>query len=132
MRDAGKAVGVLNRLHDAGIKCSIDDFGTGYSSLSYIKQFAIDEIKIDRSLTCNVVSDKKDLAIVLSTIELGHNLGLEVVAEGVEDYAALDLLRQLDCDQVQGYLVTRPLAAPALVDWLNRYYAARQEVAQRA
>jgi diguanylate cyclase len=118
MQDAARAIAALERIHDLGIGRAIDDFGTGYSSLAYVKQLKVDELKIDRSFVCNLVADTKDRAIVLSTIELAHNLGLTVVAEGVEDETSAQLLRELGCDEMQGYLVSRPLEAPALEAWL--------------
>ncbi|HUQ75841.1 MAG TPA: EAL domain-containing protein [Burkholderiales bacterium] len=118
MQDAGRASDMLKRLHGLGVGCSIDDFGTGYSSLTYIKQLHVDELKIDRSFIRSLVSDAKDRAIVLSTIELAHNLGLVVVAEGVEDAASAALLKDLGCDQMQGYLIARPLESAAFETWL--------------
>jgi EAL domain-containing protein (putative c-di-GMP-specific phosphodiesterase class I) len=125
MRDAARAIEMLKRLDALGVGCSIDDFGTGYSSLAYIKQLRVDELKIDRSFVRHLVSDPKDRAIVLSTIELAHNLGLAVVAEGVEDAPTARLLRELGCDQMQGYLVARPLEPAAFETWLAAPAAAR-------
>jgi EAL domain-containing protein (putative c-di-GMP-specific phosphodiesterase class I) len=119
MQDAAGAIEVLRRLHAIGVGRSIDDFGTGQSSLAYMKQLMVDEVKIDRSFVRGIVHDKKDAAIVLSTIELGHNLGMTVVAEGVEDEASSDALRRLGCDQAQGYLFTAPLEAAALIEWVT-------------
>jgi diguanylate cyclase (GGDEF)-like protein len=118
MQDAAHATELLRRLHTLGVGCAIDDFGTGYSSLAYIKQLKVDELKIDRSFIRNLVTDPKDRAIVLSTIDLAHNLGLGVVAEGVEDQASADLLRELGCDEMQGYLIAKPLEPAALETWL--------------
>ena len=119
MQDAGAAIAVLKRLRELGIETAIDDFGTGYSSLAYVKQLAVGELKIDRSFVRNLVRDTKDRAIVLSTIELGHNLDLRVVAEGVEDQASLDVLRKLGCDLVQGYVFARPMAEPEFRRWVR-------------
>ena len=119
MRDAARAIEMLKRLDALGVECSIDDFGTGYSSLAYLKQLRVDELKIDRSFVRHLVSDSKDRAIVLSTIELAHNLGLVVVAEGVEEAPTARLLRELGCDQMQGWLVSRPLEAAAFETWLS-------------
>ena len=102
-----------------GVRISIDDFGTGYSSLSYLKRLPVDELKIDRSFVSHLATDDHDLAIVRSTISLAHDLGLTVVAEGVEDLATWKVLAQLDCDVVQGYYLSRPLTADALVRWLR-------------
>lgn len=118
MQDAARAIEVMGRLSEIGVGRAIDDFGTGYSSLAYIKQLPVDEIKIDRSFVRNIVNDKKDMAIVLSTIELCHNLGLIVVAEGVEDKLSSELLRRMGCDLAQGYLFTPPLDPAALDAWL--------------
>ena len=118
MQDAARAIEVLKRLEKLGVKRAIDDFGTGYSSLSYVKQLSVDELKIDRSFLRGMLTDMRDRAIVLSTIDLAHNLGLIVVAEGVEEQEAADLLRALGCDQIQGTLVSRPLEVTALETWL--------------
>jgi EAL domain-containing protein (putative c-di-GMP-specific phosphodiesterase class I) len=126
MRDAGRAIEMLKRVDAAGVGCAIDDFGTGYSSLAYIKQLKVDELKIDRSFIRTLVSDPKDRAIVLSTIDLAHNLGLLVVAEGVEDAATAQLLRELGCDQMQGYYVSRPLDAAAFETWAATRGASRR------
>jgi diguanylate cyclase (GGDEF)-like protein len=119
MQDAARAIAMLKRIERLGVGRSIDDFGTGYSSLAYVKQLSVQELKIDRSFIRNIVSDAKDRAIVLSTIELAHNLGLGVVAEGVEHQAAADLLRDLGCDEIQGWLVAKPLDPAPLETWLD-------------
>jgi EAL domain-containing protein (putative c-di-GMP-specific phosphodiesterase class I) len=103
-----------------GVQISIDDFGTGYSSLSYLKRLPVDEIKVDRSFVQQMAHDPRDMAIVRSTIALAHDLGLSVVAEGVEDRATWDLLVRHGCDQVQGYYLSRALPADALTDWLRQ------------
>jgi diguanylate cyclase len=110
---------VLNLLHDMGEGLSIDDFGTGHSSLAYLHQLTIDEIKIDRSFVTNAPSVTSDAMIVRSTIELAHNLGLTVVAEGVEDEATLDILVESGCDIAQGYFFSRPCLAEQLTTWLT-------------
>jgi EAL domain-containing protein (putative c-di-GMP-specific phosphodiesterase class I) len=119
MQDAARAIEVLKRVGALGVGRSIDDFGTGYSSLSYVKELSVDELKIDRSFLRGIVSDARDRAIVLSAIDLAHNLGLGVVAEGVEEQASADLLRELGCDEIQGFLVARPLEPAALETWLG-------------
>ena len=98
---------------------SIDDFGTGYSSLSYLRRLPVAELKIDRSFVANVLIDEQDEVIVRSTIDLGHNLGLQVVAEGVENNEVLEQLRAFGCDVAQGYCISRPLAARHFIAWLN-------------
>jgi diguanylate cyclase (GGDEF)-like protein len=118
MEDPAQAQGVLDGLHALGIHLAIDDYGTGYSSLSYVVRLPVDELKIDRSFVMGMVGDPTMLTVVRSTIELGHNLGLRVVAEGVEDEATLDLLRELGCDQAQGYFLSRPVSAAKLEEWL--------------
>lgn len=99
----------VTRMKKMGLRFSIDDFGTGYSSLAYLKKFPIDEIKIDKSFVMNMAKSQEDVVIVHSIIDLGHNLGLKVVAEGVEDRESMDLLTKLGCDEAQGYYFSRPL-----------------------
>ncbi|WP_051906387.1 EAL domain-containing protein [Methylomarinum vadi] len=106
-----QALKILTKLHGVGVKLSIDDFGTGYSSLAYLKQLPIAELKIDKTFVTDLAGNENDEVIVKSTIGLAHNLGLVVVAEGVEDKAALDRLIQLHCDMAQGYYLSRPLSA---------------------
>ena len=119
MDDPKSAQSTLRKLRDLGIETSIDDYGTGYSSLAYIKQLAVNELKIDRAFVSGMEADKRNAAIVRSTIELGHNLGLTVVAEGVETDHELAQLRAYGCDVAQGYLLGRPMAADALEEWLG-------------
>ena len=101
----------LRTLHDLGLRIVIDDFGTGYSSLSYLKRFPVDALKIDRSFVAGLGADRDDESIVGSVINLAHNLGMTAVAEGVETDAQLELLRGLDCDEVQGFRFSRPVPA---------------------
>jgi EAL domain-containing protein (putative c-di-GMP-specific phosphodiesterase class I) len=116
--DANCALLTLNQLATLGVGVSLDDFGTGYSSLSYLKQFPVDQLKIDRSLVTDLTTQPRDRAIVESTIELGHRLGLTVVAEGIEDAMTFELLGKLGCDQAQGYYIGRPMAGRELQRWL--------------
>jgi diguanylate cyclase (GGDEF)-like protein len=109
---------LFGRLRALGVKVSIDDFGTGFTSLSQLQQLPIDELKIDRSFVLGLSATAEELAIVRSAIDLGHSLGLRVVAAGVENQAAWDLLGQLGCDAAQGYMVTRPLPYRQLERWL--------------
>jgi EAL domain-containing protein (putative c-di-GMP-specific phosphodiesterase class I) len=109
---------VLRDLHAMGIQLSVDDFGTGYSSLAYLRRLPIDEIKIDRSFVQGMVTDLGDLAIVRAIIDLGHSLGLRVIAEGVEEEAGRDALRSMRCDGVQGFLLSRPLPLDRFEAWL--------------
>jgi EAL domain-containing protein (putative c-di-GMP-specific phosphodiesterase class I) len=103
------------------VRISVDDFGTGYSSLAYLKRLPLDEIKIDRSFLADVVSNRDDAAIVRSTIDLAHNLGLQVVGEGVENAETWGLLAQHGCDLLQGYYVSPALPAAELVAWLREW-----------
>ncbi|MCP3980186.1 MAG: EAL domain-containing protein [bacterium] len=119
MDDPERSLEVLNRLSDLGVKISIDDFGTGYSSLSYLKKLPADELKIDRSFVMALDSQADDAVIVKSTIEMAHNLGLKVVAEGIETTAIWDSLRQFDCDYGQGYLFGRPCPGEELTPKLD-------------
>ncbi len=116
--DAPRARATINELHDVGVSLSIDDFGTGYSSLSYLRRLPVGELKIDQSFVANVLLDEQDEVIVRSTIDLGHNLGLVVVAEGVENNEVLERLRILGCDVAQGYCISRPLAPAHFLSWL--------------
>ena len=116
--DSRGAAELLGRLRALGVKISIDDFGTGYSSLSLLQELPIDELKIDRSFVLGLTAGADELAIVRSAIDLGHSLGLQVFAAGVENQAAWDLLAKLGCDAAQGYLVTRPVPARQLERWL--------------
>jgi EAL domain-containing protein (putative c-di-GMP-specific phosphodiesterase class I) len=110
---------VLELLHAMGEHVAIDDFGTGHSSLRYLQRLPIDQIKVDRSFVVNLASVPGDAVIVRSTIDLAHNLGLTVVAEGVEDQFALDMLVEHGCDRAQGYLFSRPCPADELTAWLS-------------
>lgn len=118
MEDPVHSLRVLERLHDLGVQLSIDDYGTGYSSLSYIARLPVDELKIDRSFI-KQMNDATTATIVRSTIDLGHSLGLKVVAEGVEDEVDLRTLRLFGCDQAQGYFMSRPLPVKELEEWLR-------------
>ncbi len=117
--DAPRARTTINELHEVGVRLSIDDFGTGYSSLSYLRRLPVAELKIDQSFVANLLLDEQDEVIVRSTIELGHNLGLVVVAEGVENNEVLEHLRQFGCDIAQGYCISRPLPPAHLMSWLT-------------
>jgi diguanylate cyclase (GGDEF)-like protein len=109
---------VLADLHALGLRLSMDDFGTGYSSLSQLRQLPIDELKIDKSFVLGMSTSQNESFIARSIVELAHNLGLRVVAEGVEDEATRDLLAQMGCDKLQGFLVSRPLPEDRLEGWL--------------
>jgi EAL domain-containing protein (putative c-di-GMP-specific phosphodiesterase class I) len=108
MTDPDMAVDVLRQIHDLGVRTSIDDFGTGYPSMAHLEMLPIDEIKVDRSFVTDMVSDPGNHVLVQSTVELGHNLGLSVVAEGGEDGKTVAALHRLNCDVVQGYFYAQP------------------------
>lgn len=118
--DPVRALEVLERIHKMGIHISIDDFGTGYSSLAYLSKLAINEIKIDKSFVLQMLNNKREEKIVHATINLAHNLGLSVVAEGVEDQQTLDRLRELGCDSIQGYFICQPAPADDFIAWLTQ------------
>ena len=119
MEDLARGAEVLRNLHELGVGVAIDDFGTGYSSLAYLRHLPIHTLKIDRTFLSGMASSEQDLAIVRSIIDLGHNLGCKVVAEGVEDAAAWDLLETLGCDAGQGYHISRPLSQQGFNHWLS-------------
>ena len=125
MNDTARAVTVLTGLRALGVRIAVDDYGTGYSSLAYLRQLDVDELKIDRSFIGNLTGSDNDEVIVRSTIELGHNLGLVVVAEGVEHAETWARLRELGCDVVQGYYVSRPLPADEFEAWLDAWDGSR-------
>jgi EAL domain-containing protein (putative c-di-GMP-specific phosphodiesterase class I) len=131
MADPMRALAVLERLSQLGVRLAIDDFGTGYSSLGYLKRLPVDEIKIDKSFVLNMSGDENDAAIVRSTIDLGRNLGLEVVAEGVESAEVWDRLADLGCNVAQGYFLSRPKPADELAAWMADSKAAAMIAARR-
>ncbi len=118
MSEPFRARQTLGEIKNTGINLSMDDFGTSYSSLSYLKKLPIDEIKVDRSFIMEMTEDNDDDVIVLATIKLAHNLGLEIVAEGVHDKKTWDRLKALNCDIAQGYYISRPLSSHAFSAWL--------------
>jgi diguanylate cyclase (GGDEF)-like protein len=121
MDDPARAQYTLERLHEMGLRLAIDDFGTGYSSLAYLKRLPVQELKIDKSFVMQMERDSDDAKIVRSTVDLAHNLGLSVVAEGVETASHWRTLRGLDCDLAQGYLIARPLPADDFLAWVRRW-----------
>jgi diguanylate cyclase (GGDEF)-like protein len=125
MTNPEAAIAMLWGLRRIGVRLSVDDFGTGYSSLAYLKRFPINEVKLDKSFVLNMTGDADDAAIVRSTIELAHNLGLQLVAEGVEDQATLELLATFGCDLAQGYHLARPMPADELIRTQPRRQAVR-------
>ncbi len=118
MDDVDLAIPVLSRLRDLGVRFAIDDFGTGYSSLGYLRRFPVDIVKLDRAFVAGLGNDSAADAIVAAVINLGHALGLSVIAEGVENEDQLTVLRALRCDRAQGYLWSAPLAAAPLAEWI--------------
>lgn len=123
MEDAGYALGVLRQLNDDGIPLHIDDFGTGYSSLSYLQKLPVDTVKIDRSFVTGIVTDKDSALIVRSTIDLAHDLGLKVVAEGVENIETWKNLASLGCDVAQGFMLSKPMPAEDFIVWVSQFQA---------
>lgn len=121
VQDTEATIEIMQRLHRLGVLLSIDDFGTGYSSLSYLRRFPIDNIKIDRSFVNEMVDDASTRGIVRGIIELAHGIGVKVIAEGVETFEQLERLREMNCNQVQGFLVSRPLPAAALEQFLREW-----------
>jgi EAL domain-containing protein (putative c-di-GMP-specific phosphodiesterase class I) len=118
--DPARALETIERLHTLGVGFSIDDFGIGFSSLAYLKQLPIESLKVDRSFVAGMSTNVRDASIVRSTINLAHDLGLRVVAEGVETAEALAMIARLGCDEAQGYFIARPQEGAALADWLER------------
>jgi diguanylate cyclase (GGDEF)-like protein len=118
MIDPESSMQTLHRLNDLGVNVSIDDFGTGHSSLAYLKQLPVNEIKIDKSFVMNMSENNEDRKIVRSVIDLGHNFGLQVVAEGIESEQTLSELRGMGCDIGQGYYISRPLPMNEMLNWI--------------
>jgi diguanylate cyclase (GGDEF)-like protein len=125
--DPESAIELLQRFKDLGIFLSIDDYGTGYSSLAQLKQLPVHELKIDKSFVQRLEQDLDDQIIVRSTIELAHNMGLTVVAEGIEDQFALDWLKQNGCEKAQGYFISKPQPAEPLTTWLKQQKGYNQQ-----
>ncbi len=132
MDDPQRALNTLNGLSALGFKLSIDDFGTGYSSLAYLKRLPVDELKIDQSFVRSMETDPDDAKIVRSTIDLAHNLGLCVVAEGVENAKVWDMLRELNCDQAQGYHMGKPMPASEFAQWSAGWLARQRPAGPRS
>jgi diguanylate cyclase (GGDEF)-like protein len=126
MTDPGRTIELLNRLHDMGVRLSVDDFGTGYSSLSYLKRLPVDEVKIDRGFVTDMQRNADDAMIVRSIIDLGANLSLSVVAEGVEDDETWEALGAFGCEYAQGFHLSEPLPVEIFLPWLEEYDQARR------
>ena len=118
MTDPARSLEIVQRLHEMGYKLSIDDFGTGYSSLAYLKKMPLTELKIDKSFITDVLQSENDAVIVKATINLAHNLGLQVTAEGVESQEVMNLLQDYDCDLVQGYFFSKPIPCEEFDRWM--------------
>jgi diguanylate cyclase len=127
MADHRRATTILSRLSKMGVRLSIDDFGTGYSSLAYLQELPVDAIKIDKSFVMEMQEDAGNATIVQSTIDLGHNLGLEVVAEGVETVESYNTLAKLGCDYAQGYFLSKPLSPDKMSIWLEVFSGVSNE-----
>jgi EAL domain-containing protein (putative c-di-GMP-specific phosphodiesterase class I) len=119
MSDPARTAEVLHALSELGARLSVDDFGTGYSSLAYLKQLPVTEVKIDKSFVADLTLDAEDAAIIEAIIQLAHTLRLEVVAEGVEDDATQQRLREMGCDLMQGYHLAKPMTESQLSGWLE-------------
>jgi diguanylate cyclase (GGDEF)-like protein len=119
MQDPDRVLNVVERVHGLGFTLSIDDFGTGYSSLAYLKKLPVSELKIDKSFVVDMLDSENDAVIVRATIDLAHNLGLKITAEGVESAEILATLRGMGCDIAQGFHISRPQSAQAFSDWLQ-------------
>jgi EAL domain-containing protein (putative c-di-GMP-specific phosphodiesterase class I) len=120
MADPAHALAILSMLQSMGVRLSVDDFGTGYSSLTHLRELPIDEIKVDKSFVMGLTSSDADAAIVRTVIDLAHNLGKQVCAEGVENEATWQALKDLGCDLAQGFWIARPMPAEDLMQWLVR------------
>ena len=120
VKDYQRANKCLRKFRELGGKVSIDDFGTGYSSLSYLKRMPVDQIKIDRSFVAEIATNKKDAAITEAIITMAHGLGLDVIAEGVETQEQMQILKQLNCDEIQGFYYSVPLEARRISALLSK------------
>jgi len=121
MKEPSQALDVMARLRMKNVQLSIDDFGTGYAMMQHLVDIPATELKIDRAFVHNMHMNSSDRVMVQKTIEIGHDLGMTVTAEGVETLAQLDFLRQSGCDRVQGFLFSRPLPPAAMIQWLSSY-----------
>lgn len=126
IRSPEEAIATLKALRDRGIRLSVDDYGTGQSTLSYLKHLPVHELKIDKSFVTTLANSETDAIMVRSTINLAHELGLQVVAEGIEDQATLDTLRQMGCDYAQGYFISKPIGSSELLDLASEQSGGRR------
>ncbi|MCI1007369.1 EAL domain-containing protein [Herbaspirillum sp. C7C8] len=130
MTDPTRTLGVLREIHNLGIRIAVDDFGTGYSSLSYLQQLPVDDLKVDRSFVIGLVESQASKIIVLAIISLAHNLGLKVIAEGIESSDITQILKNADCDYAQGYFFSRPIPFDEVSDWISDYIKSRPSILQ--
>jgi EAL domain-containing protein (putative c-di-GMP-specific phosphodiesterase class I) len=121
MTEPERAIDTLSQLRKLGVRLAVDDFGTGYSSLAYLHRLPVHEIKIDKSFVAAITGEANRANIVRASVELGHGLQLECVAEGVEDARTWDLLGALGCDLAQGYFISRPMVADKVLPWLSTW-----------
>ncbi|MEJ2179717.1 MAG: EAL domain-containing protein, partial [Gammaproteobacteria bacterium] len=130
MANPKRSLKTLLDISSMGISLSIDDFGTGFSSLAYLKKLPVNELKIDKSFVMDIIHDENDFTIVKSTIDLAHNLGITVIAEGVEQAEVYNTLKSLNCDAVQGFFISHPLVPKQLEEFMNaeQFYLAKQSV----
>jgi EAL domain-containing protein (putative c-di-GMP-specific phosphodiesterase class I) len=128
LADPHRALETLLELSDHRVQAAIDDYGTGFSSLAYLRDLPVQELKMDRSFVSTVVSDPRSRMIVETTTQLAHALGMRLVAEGVEDAATADVLRQLGADVLQGYHIARPMPVDDVEPWIRRWSVLRAEV----
>jgi EAL domain-containing protein (putative c-di-GMP-specific phosphodiesterase class I) len=119
MRDAERSVRILTQLASLGVRISVDDFGTGYSSLSYLRRLPLHKLKIDRSFIRDIETSRDDAQIVRAIVSMAHSLKLEVTAEGVENEAQYEFIRELGCEQYQGFLCSAPVSADAFIETLR-------------
>jgi EAL domain-containing protein (putative c-di-GMP-specific phosphodiesterase class I) len=131
MRDAKEVAARLHLLKALGVRIAVDDFGIGYSSLTYLRQFSIDTLKIDRSFIAGIAISNESAVFVHTLIGLGNALGIQTLAEGIEDQAQLEVLRRERCDQGQGFLFSRPLEADTVEQFLNAAQATTKAIAVR-
>ncbi len=122
MANPDRSLAILERIHQFGVRLSIDDFGTGYSSLAYIKRLPVSELKIDQSFIMDMLTNESDATIVNATIQLGHNLGLNVVAEGIDNRQTFDMLRSMGCDLQQGYFICKPVTPEFITNQTTRVF----------
>ena len=127
LENADAAIAALHRLRDLGVAISMDDYGTGQSSLNYLQKLPLSEIKIDRQFVQFAHTERNDALLVRSTVNLAHQMGLRVVAEGVEDAECLEFLREIECDYAQGFFVSRPIDADSLADFAKEEFLWPQE-----